>query len=69
MAQSLAMLPIAHIACSTMPLQLDLNNLMKRGIPPLSTIDWHWPKVPEATLVSAQVAYNCSCGYYYCLVY
>lgn len=25
--------------------------------------------VPDATLVNAQVAYNCNCGYYICLTY
>lgn len=54
--QSLDILPIAHIACSTIPMLLDFSRSMKRGMPPLSIIDWHCTVVPEATLVNAHVA-------------
>lgn len=68
-AQSPAMLPRAHIACSTIPTQFDRSSLTKSGIPPLSTTDWHWLVDPEATFASAHVASSWSCGNCSCFVY
>ena len=54
--QSLAIFPIAQIACSTVPRFGLFNSSTNKGIPPLSTMDWHCIDVPEATFVNAQVA-------------
>lgn len=54
--QSLAMFPMAQIACSIVPRFELFKSWTNKGIPPLSTIDWHWIEVPEATLVNAHVA-------------
>ena len=67
--QPLEMLPIAHIACSTIPKLLDKRIFTKSGIPPLSTMDWHCAVVPEATHARAHPAYNCNWGYSCCLIY
>lgn len=54
--ESLAILPIAQMACSTRPGVLDFNILINSSIAPLSIMDWHCCGVPEAMFARAQVA-------------
>ncbi len=66
--ESLAILPIAHIACYTIPGCYDFTNFINNYIAPLFIIDWHCCGLPLATFASAHVAYNCNWGYYYWII-
>ena len=57
------MLPSAHTACSHTFWCGDLSKRIKCSTEPASTTAWVWCEEPEAILVSAQAASNCSVGW------
>ena len=65
--ESLAILPRAQIACSTIPAWFDFNSFMNIGIASLLIMVTHCSWLPEATFANDQVAYNCNWGYSSCL--
>mmetsp|Transcript_22697 Transcript_22697/g.62659 ORF Transcript_22697/g.62659 Transcript_22697/m.62659 type:complete len:200 (-) Transcript_22697:88-687(-) len=56
------MLPRAQTACSRTSSLGDASRDTKMGTAPASITTFVWSEVPEATLVSAHAASNCSCG-------
>mmetsp|Transcript_15658 Transcript_15658/g.27075 ORF Transcript_15658/g.27075 Transcript_15658/m.27075 type:complete len:257 (+) Transcript_15658:2072-2842(+) len=62
LGESPAMLPNAQTACSRTSSLGDDSSCTNMGTAPESMTTLVWSEVPDATLVSAQAASNCSCG-------